>query len=197
MVQEAPEAAALLLLAGGRSRRMGQPKALLRVGEVSLVEWLAARLAPGFDQLLVSVAEAVQLPSALRPHGVLDLHAGAGPLAGIEAGLAASRQPVLVAVACDMPYVSPELLLRLRQAALGHDAAVPLAAGRPEPVCAAYRLSAAGAVAASLGAGERRAAAPLGDLDVAWLQDVDAGQLRSLNTPADYSAFLDALRYWG
>jgi molybdopterin-guanine dinucleotide biosynthesis protein A len=99
------EAATLLLLAGGESRRMGRPKALLPVFGTTLIEWMARRLATGFEHLLVSASGEEQLPEGLREHLVRDLRRGGGPLAGIESGLAACRNEVLVAVACDMPRV--------------------------------------------------------------------------------------------
>ncbi len=109
--------ATLLLLAGGASRRMGRPKALLPVGGATLAEWVAGRLAPGFAHLLVAAAGPEQLPPGLRPHLVRDLHRGAGPLAGVEAGLAASPHDTVVAVACDMPAVTADLVSRLAAAA--------------------------------------------------------------------------------
>jgi molybdopterin-guanine dinucleotide biosynthesis protein A len=186
--------ATLLLLAGGSSRRMGRPKARLPVGDTTLVEWVAARLAPAFSQLLVSARDEAQIPERLRAHVVRDRRPGAGPLAGIEAGLAATPHEVLVAVACDMPWVEVGLARRLVQASRGHDAAVPRLDGRPEPVCAAYRRSAAAPIGRALDAGRLRAAQALEGLDVHWLEDAPAEQLGSLNTPEDYGRFLDALR---
>src|SRR5439155_164171 len=152
MIIRMVQSATLLLLAGGKSRRMGRPKPLLPVGRSTLVEWMVERLAPGFDQLLVSARDERQLPERLRTHLVLDLHPGAGPLAGIEAGLAASRHQALVAVACDMPGVGLELTRRLLAASEGHDAAVPRVGERPEPMCAAYRRSAGPPISALLDA---------------------------------------------
>src|SRR5262252_4007886 len=88
--------ATLVVLAGGESRRMGRPKALLPVGSTTLIEWLTARLAPAFAHLAVAARDPDCLPPGLRPHMVPDLHAGAGPLAGVEAGLAASPHDVVV-----------------------------------------------------------------------------------------------------
>lgn len=187
--------ATLLVLAGGDSRRMGRPKALLPVGATTLVEWLTARLAPDFAHLLVAAREPGLLPPGLRPHLVRDLHAGAGPLAGVEAGLSASPYETLVAVACDMPAVTVDLVRRLAAAAAGPavDAAVPRLAGRPEPACAAYRRSAAGPIGTALGAGRLRAADALSDLRVCWLDDEDPALFANLNTPADYDRFLARL----
>ncbi len=188
--------ASLLVLAGGESRRMGRPKGLLQVAGTTLVEFVAGRLEPEFAELLISANEPGQVPAGLAAMAriVPDLHRGAGPLAGIEAGLAAASQPVLMAVACDMPYVSPALVRRLVVACQGHDAAVPVLDGRPEPVCAAYAGSAAGPIAAALVEGRLRARDVFDELDVAWIEDVEPDELRSLNTPAAYRDFLDAMR---
>lgn len=188
--------ATLLILAGGASRRMGRPKALLPVGATTLIEWVAARLAPTFDQLLVAGREERHLPRGLRPHMVPDLHPGAGPLAGVEAGLAASRHDTVVAIACDMPEVTATLARRLVAAAApdGVDAAVPRVRGEPEPACAAYRRSAVGPIANALGAGRFKAADVLSELEVVWLDDEDPLLFANVNTPEDYRAFLDRQR---
>src|SRR6202171_4027683 len=94
--------ATLLLLAGGETTRMGQPKALLPVGATTLVEWLAARLGGSFAEVLVSANDPQLVPKGLRM--VRDRRAGhLGPLAGIAGGLAAATYAVVVAVVCDMP----------------------------------------------------------------------------------------------
>jgi molybdopterin-guanine dinucleotide biosynthesis protein A len=186
--------ATLLLLAGGESRRMGRLKSMLPVQGTTLLEWLAERLAPGFEELRVAARDASQLPPGLRPRLVADLRPGAGPLGGIEAGLAVARHATLVAVACDMPYVTPELTQRLVGAAEGHDAAVPRLGGLPEPACAAYRRSAAAPISAALAAGNRKAADALSRLEVAWLDGEDPSLFTNLNTPAEYRAFLAGMR---
>jgi molybdenum cofactor guanylyltransferase len=185
--------ATLVVLAGGESRRMGRPKALLPVGTTTLIEWLVARLAPAFAHLAVAGRAPDRLPAGLRPHLVPDLHGGAGPLAGVEAGLAASPHDLVVAVACDMPAVTSDLLGRLAEAAGDGDtdAAVPRVGGRPEPACAAYCRSAAGPIAAALAAGRQRATDVLADLRVRWLDDEDPALFANLNTPDDYQRFLD------
>jgi molybdopterin-guanine dinucleotide biosynthesis protein A len=182
--------ATLLLLAGGESRRMGRPKPLLPVAETTLIEWLSGRLRPAFQDFRVAAGRPDQLPTGLRDRFVPDRRPGAGPLAGIEAGLGASQQATVVAVACDMPYVTSDLALRIATAAEGHDAAVPRIHGRPEPACAAYRQSALGTITAALDRGELRASAVLAGIDVNWLDGVDRALLTNLNTPAEFGAFL-------
>jgi molybdopterin-guanine dinucleotide biosynthesis protein A len=182
--------ATLLLLAGGQSRRMGRSKALLPVQETTLLEWLAERLHEDFDQLLVAARDASQLPPALRQRFVADHRPGSGPMAGIEAGLAAARHQTVVAVACDMPYVTGALLRRLAAAAEGHDAAVPRVRGLLQPACAAYRRRALPAISAALEGGERKASEVIRRLEVSWLDGEQPELFANLNTPSEYRAFL-------
>lgn len=188
-------AASLLVLAGGESRRMGRAKALLPVAGATLIEYVAGRLRPVSSELLVSAPPGFRIPASLAgARHVVDRHPGAGPLAGIDAGLAAATAPAVLALACDMPYVTAASASIVLAALAGHAAAVPLVAGRAEPLFAAYARSAAPAIEAALGAGRYRARDVLRELDVAWVTGLDPLELRSLNTPRDYDAFLDALR---
>ncbi len=181
--------ATLLVLAGGDSSRMGHAKAWLEVGETILVRWVAERLAPAFTEVVVSFAEPEQVQEMVPYRLVFDRKRAAGPLAGLEAGLAAARTDVTFAVACDMPYVTRELAEMVVAASHGCDAAIPRIDGRPEPACAAYRRSALPAITAALDAGRYRAADLAEQLDVAWLEGLDPDLFRSLNTPGDYDRF--------
>lgn len=181
--------ASLLVLAGGESRRMGRPKAWLGVLDTYLLQYVARRLAPGFSDVMVSFAEPEQLEQPVPYRVVFDRKRSAGPLAGIEAGLAAAREEVMFAVACDMPYVTLDLAQAAVAAARSCDAAIPRVDGRPEPVCGAYRRTALPAIAAALDARLFKAADVAESLDVTWLEGLDPAQFQSLNTPADLARF--------
>jgi molybdopterin-guanine dinucleotide biosynthesis protein A len=181
--------ATLLVLAGGDSRRMGRPKAWLEVGDTTLLRWMVERLAPAFSDVLISFAEPEQLEDHVPYRLVFDRRSSRGPLAGIEAGLAAARTEVSFAIACDMPYVSGALAQMAVTAARHCDAAIPRVGDRPEPVCAAYRKSALPVIIAALNAGELTAADVVSRLDVTWLDGLDPEQFESLNTPDDYRRF--------
>ena len=171
---------------------MGRTKAALEFGGSTLLEWVIGRVGSDFAEVLVSANDDIAAPGGARV--VPDRHPLAGPLAGIEAGLAAAVHPAIFAVACDMPLVTPELARTIVAALAGHEAAVPLIGGRPEPACAAYARSAAPRIAAALDRGQHQAARVLEDLDVHWLEGLDAGLFRNVNTPKDYRALLDATR---
>jgi molybdopterin-guanine dinucleotide biosynthesis protein A len=183
--------ATLLVLAGGESSRMGRPKAWLEVGEKTLLRWIIERLGPAFSEVVVSFAEPEQVDRLVPFRLVFDRKRMAGPLAGLEAGLTAARQEITFAVACDMPFVTPELAEIAVAAARGCDAAMPRVGDRPEPLCAAYGRSALPAISAALDAGRFKAADLAAQLDVTWLEGLDPGLFRSLNTPEDFERFHD------
>jgi molybdenum cofactor guanylyltransferase len=181
--------ATLLVLAGGESRRMGRPKAWLDVGGGTLLRYLVQRLGPAFSEVIVSFAEPEQLLEPVPYRVAFDRRPGAGPLAGLESGLVAARNDVVFAIACDMPYVTPEVAQVAVAAARGCDAAIPRHDGRAEPVCGAYARSALPAITRAIDEGRLRAADIAAELEVTWLEGLDASLFRSLNVPADLERF--------
>jgi molybdopterin-guanine dinucleotide biosynthesis protein A len=168
------------VLAGGRGSRMGAPKALAELGgEPLIARPLAAAAAAGLDAVVVAKDD-TELPAL----GVPVWHEPAEPvhpLLGIVTALERAGQPV-VAVACDMPFVPPELLARL---AAGPEAAV-LAGGRLEPFPARYEPAALPHLRAALGRSDSLRAT-LAALDPVTF-DVDAALVASINTPAELAA---------
>ncbi|MGB9885458.1 MAG: molybdenum cofactor guanylyltransferase [Moorellales bacterium] len=129
-----------LILAGGRSRRMGRPKALLRLGGNSIIERVIAVAAAVVQEVLVVTNE----PGAYAGLGlplVTDRVLGRGPLAGIHAGLMAATWDRALVLACDLPFLEPRLLQNLVEASFDFDAAVPIVRGYPEPLVAVYAKS--------------------------------------------------------
>jgi molybdenum cofactor guanylyltransferase len=97
-----------VVLAGGLSRRMGRPKALVPLGGRPLIAWpLEAARAAGLEAVVVAKAG-----SSLPPLDVpvwAEPDAPAHPLTGLVAALERADGPIVV-LACDMPFVTPELL---------------------------------------------------------------------------------------
>lgn len=187
--------ATLILLAGGRSTRMGRDKATLRVGEGTLVEWIVRRLGPSFAETLVCGG------SASGARGIPDRREGAGPLAGIEAGLVAMRTRAAFVLACDMPRVSDRLATVLLERLEGHDVAIPRVGDMDQPACAAYARRVASRLTAYLDGGGRRVSAFIATLDVHRVDEralsaagVSLAELEDLDTPAAYDAFVASLR---
>lgn len=189
-----------IILAGGRSRRMGTDKALLDLGGRPVIAHVAGRLAEVCAEVLVVGADPARYAFLGLPV-VPDAFPGLGPLGGIHAGLAAMSRPAGLFVASDMPFLRPSLLRHLAEAGRGAaggvpaDAVVPRLHGRPEPLCALYRRSLE-PVAARLLASGGGAVAALFDAEgvrVAWVDEADLRRLDpelssfwNLNTPEDY-----------
>ncbi len=131
----------LAIIAGGQGRRLsGVPKGLLSVEGRTVLERLLL-LAPRFeDVLLVANAPAPYARFGLRT--VADVVSGKGAPGGVHAALMAARTPWVVAVACDMPFITPEVIGVLMAArGEGVDAMCFEVGGRLEPLLAAYRSS--------------------------------------------------------
>jgi molybdenum cofactor guanylyltransferase len=141
------------VLAGGRSTRMGQDKALLSVGGRTLVEIALDKLrSMGLAESRIAAARSDL--SSYAPV-VPDLHPGCGPLSGIEAALAATTQPLNVFLPVDMPLLPPRFLeWMLRRAEItGAWVTVPRINGWPQPLCAVYHRELLRPISASLLAG--------------------------------------------
>lgn len=136
----------------------GSDKLSAEIGGVKLIERVHAVL-EGFCREVIIVGDSgndAETPGALR---VRDGRPGRqGPLAGLEAGLYAASGSVVFVAAGDMPFVSAELALRLRDLVAGEEevrAAVPRYAGQVHPLCAAYEREVAKDVSVALDSGVR------------------------------------------
>lgn len=128
------EAVTGILLAGGRSRRMGRDKAWVELAGRPLIQWALAALRQASDSQLVVARDraAAERLAGLGVPMVIDELAARGPLTGVHAGLRAAKTDLCLVLACDMPLVRPELLRFLAVEIGAWDAAVPYA-GDAEP----------------------------------------------------------------
>jgi molybdenum cofactor guanylyltransferase len=143
------------VLAGGRSTRMGQDKALLSVAGRSLLDLALDKLRA---LPLAGAPRIAATRSDLSAHAavITDLHPGCGPLSGIEAALAASARPLNVFLPVDIPLLPAHFLLWMLQRAgiTGALVTVPRINGWPQPLCAVYHRDLLGHITASLRAGD-------------------------------------------
>jgi molybdopterin-guanine dinucleotide biosynthesis protein A len=143
------------VLAGGRSTRMGQDKALLPLAGRSLLEIALGKLR---NLPLAAAPRIVAARSDLSSHAevISDLHPGCGPLSGIEAALAASSRPLNVFLPVDIPLLPAHFLLWMLQRAetTGAVMTVPRMNGWPQPLCAVYHRDLLSHITASLRAGD-------------------------------------------
>jgi molybdenum cofactor guanylyltransferase len=196
-----------VVLAGGRSSRMGTPKAALEWHGSTLLHRTVGILARATGGPVVVVRAAGQDLPDLPPRTtiVTDPREGKGPVQGIAAGLAAlgGQAEVAFVSSTDMPFLHPAFVRRaLRVVAEdGVDVCLPVARGYPQPLAAAYRTSLA-ATAERLVKEDRLRPAFLFDecvvqrLDDAALKadpvlaalDPELDSVLNVNEPADYQA---------
>jgi molybdenum cofactor guanylyltransferase len=109
-----------IVLCGGRSQRMGRPKALLPWFGRSLIEHVVERLAPCVDEVLVVRSSGLELPASLAARVVVDREPERGPLAALRDGLAAARAELAFVTSVDAPFLSPGHIAALFAEAEGH-----------------------------------------------------------------------------
>jgi molybdopterin-guanine dinucleotide biosynthesis protein A len=132
-----------IILAGGRSSRLGREKALQIIEGKSLIQWVVDRLAILSTEIIIATAHGETIPcsSAVRIKTVADIYPRKGPLVGIYSGLIASSSSRAIVVGCDMPFLSVSLLEYMTQTLADFDVALPRIGEMVEPLCAVYSKS--------------------------------------------------------
>jgi molybdopterin-guanine dinucleotide biosynthesis protein A len=182
------------VLAGGHGSRLGLdvPKALARLGGMTLLERAAVALETLCDERVVVVRRGMSLPTPSRVRVVEDPIGMRGPLAGLVSALETCSFDRAIVLAVDFPFVRPAMLRQLLERLGESPAVVPAPDGVPQPLVAAYAPAAGPALFGCLRAGERSATAAVLSLDPLILDDraieaLDGGasSFFNLNTPAD------------
>jgi molybdopterin-guanine dinucleotide biosynthesis protein A len=129
-----------IVLAGGKSLRLGRNKYLEVIGGKSLIQWAIDRLATISTEIIIATAHGEEIPcsSSVRLRTVADIHPGKGPLAGIYSGLIASSNSRAIVVSCDTPFLSVGLLEHMAHTCPEFDVIVPRMQEKVEPLCAVY-----------------------------------------------------------
>lgn len=156
-----------LILSGGQGSRMGGAnKALQLLHGRPLLAHVAGRLSPQVDELLISAAQTDAYPqftAAFKARIITDEFAdelaGAGPLAGVHAGLKAARNELLATAPCDAPFLPADLVSRLAGTLITEaaDLVVARTADGRHPVFALMRRSVLPVLSQYLASGRRKA----------------------------------------
>ncbi|MEE8452340.1 MAG: molybdenum cofactor guanylyltransferase [Thermoguttaceae bacterium] len=189
-----------IVLCGGKSRRMGRPKATLPFGDETMLQRMVRLLGEAVEPVVVVAAVGQALPELPRSVDVVrDRHEDRGPLEGLAVGLRAiaDRAEAAFVTTCDAPLLLPAFVRRMVEMSAGHTIAVPHIDGYDEPLAAVYRMAVLPHVDALLAADRRR---PVDLFDLVPTRRVTAEELRridpqlrslkNVNTPEDYRAAL-------
>jgi molybdenum cofactor guanylyltransferase len=126
-----------VLLAGGKSRRMGEDKRYLVVGEQTLLERGLGVLRSMFHEVLVVIAQD-SAPLDIDARVVRDLVPDCGSLGGIYTGLNQATTPYIFAVACDMPFLNQAVITQFTNRRDTADIVMARLATRLHPMHASY-----------------------------------------------------------
>jgi len=130
-----------IILAGGKSLRLGHDKVLETVGSRSLVEKVVNSVAAMSDDIIIVTASERNMPEFDNYPGlkvVHDMYPGKGPLNGIYTGLHASGTRCNIVVAADMPFLNTSLLQYMIEQVDGFDMVTPRVGDRVEPLHSIY-----------------------------------------------------------
>lgn len=210
---------AAVILAGGSGSRLGGNKVLHSLAGRPLAQYVADVVTTMAGTVVVASSSekaametiaglrwptVTQVVAAWDGQGYADHNEGLrrGPLAGIRAGLAASRAERCMVLGCDMPFLCRDLLMHLVEVSRGHDAAVPRTGPIKalEPLCAVYSQSCIPVMDGLLEAGVVRTTSLFAAVDSVYV-DADACRLYdraglcffNVNTPSDHARAEDII----
>jgi molybdopterin-guanine dinucleotide biosynthesis protein A len=181
------------VMAGGKSSRLGRDKALLTLDGETLLERAVRTLREvTADQLVIGPSERSDQAAGAGVYP--DLYPSSGPLGGIYTALRFAAHPLVMVVACDMPFLNGSLLRYLLSLADDYDVVLPRPDGRGEQLHAVYRSTCEPAIERQLEGGDFKIDR---FFDRVRVRAVDAGELRqfdpelrsfrNVNTPEDWA----------
>jgi molybdopterin-guanine dinucleotide biosynthesis protein A len=183
-----------LVLAGGSSTRMGRDKAFLELDGRPLIEIVVERMASVCAEVLI-VAGDTRPYAGLGVPVVEDRFRGVGVLGGLHAGLEAAAHELTLAVGCDMPFLSLDLLRAFVDWAEGFDVVLLRQGEQVEPLHGAYRRTCLPAMEAAIRARRRRIISFFPCVRVRYVTpddvipfDPDLRSFRTVNTPQEWEA---------
>lgn len=189
-----------VILAGGKSSRMGQSKAHLRFGDELMLQRAVRVVSEVVRPIVVVGAPGQALPPLPNQVTVArDQVADRGPLQGLAAGFAAikGKCDAAFACSCDVPLLRAAFVRKMIHLLGHHQIAVPYVEGYHHPLAAVYRLAVLAEVQKLLAADRRRPAFLFKSADTRVVQpeeliEVDPGldSLRNCNRPEDYRSAL-------
>ena len=176
-----------LVLAGGQGRRMGTvDKGLVPLAGRPMVAHVLERLSPQVDDILINANQHTEQYAAFGHRVIADAIGGfAGPLAGLQVGLANAAHPLVATVPCDSPFLPADLVARLAAAleAEGCELAVARTFDQPHPVFALVRRAVLPHLTRFLEGGGRKIDAWYSALSIVEVPfDDEADAFRNINT---------------
>ncbi len=181
--------ATALIMAGGKSARMGQNKSMLPLDGIPLIVHILDQLRSGFQEIFISAND----PDTYARLGVgviPDEVPGEGPLMGILSGLEASSHDCNFVIACDVPVLQYAFIRKMMHDVEGYDAVIPMTGkSRYEPLFAVYRKSMIAPMRDVFEGGARKISNVFEKCRINFIDMSGETWYRNLNTIKEYTAF--------
>ena len=181
-----------VILAGGKSRRMGRDKMMLKIGDDTLLNSVVSKFKSEFSEVYLSVADSSKYPE-IEIEKITDIYTNAGPLAGLHAALCLieNRTEIdgIFLVAADLPFATPADSRIVLEESKGYDICVSIDEyGRFEPLFAYYSKNILPTVSKFLDDGNKRMIDVYPQLNVKKIPSDMLGNrlFYNLNLPEDY-----------
>ncbi len=198
-----------VILAGGKSSRMGTDKALLEYDGKQFIEQIAEKLS-WFEERIIARGNNSRLEGKLdREWTVIpDRYPDHGPIGGLHAALSVCKSDALFVVTCDMPLIESELVQKLcawiqetdfdKERVDAYDVVISVGeGGKIHPLCGVYRKSVLPVLEEQIISDQNRVMAALRNLRVKYVT-IDSPdqekQLANINTPQEYEMLNDKFR---
>ncbi len=180
-----------IIMAGGKSTRMGQDKSLLQVSGKTLLEHIYSQLDGNFNKVLVSAGEKNRHENMGERQVVCDQKPGEGPLMGILSSLEHSDIETNFIVACDIPDIPLFFVRRMVSLTGDFDCVIPVnEEGRLETLFGIYKKSMINPIQEALARGERRIRDVFEKVKVNYIKLDKSVNLKNLNTISEYQAYI-------
>ena len=182
--------ATAIILAGGRSRRMGKDKSMLLINNKPMIEHILEQIRPYFSQVLISSNDQKKyafLGADVIPDKVPDQ----GPLMGILSCLEVSSHDLNFVVACDVPVINHDFIRKMMREAQMYDGVIPVREkSKYEPLFGIYRKSMITPIRETLKTDSRKIIDACSKCRIKYLEIDDAEWYRNLNTMEEYNKYI-------
>jgi molybdopterin-guanine dinucleotide biosynthesis protein A len=184
------EKSTAIVLAGGKSSRMGEDKSLLPVNGMPLIQHIIQQLDGHFDEMLIG-ANTPENYSFTKLRVVKDIEKDKGPLMGIYSCLQQSENDINFITACDIPEMNIKLIKNMINLSANFDIVMPVSGeGKHEPLYAIYRKSVLSRAQQILSSNGRRVIELLNGSKVKLIDFSDQKWYQNINIKDDYLEFI-------
>ena len=186
----------VVILAGGKSRRMGRDKLDLMLGGQTLLEYAVSRFEADFNDVYISVSDESRYPK-IASRRVVDALPGAGPLSGLHAALKTLQCDGVFLVAADLPFAGVTAARRIIEFGKDREACViKLPDGNLEPLFAYYARSLLPICEKLISSGDNRMTGLYKSTDTRFVSVEELGDawdeklIYNVNFPDDYEKLM-------